>query len=147
MGCASDGGGRARPPGRALRLFGGSQVGTPARGKLRRCIDCAVPGAERTAPQPLRYVPLQRAHGAAFVADARLPSAAALRYAFICRAAVAADPLDHGSGSRGDSAARGGDHFLGADRDLACAGAVRGGDPETKVPEEAYSPSSVSPRG
>src|SRR2546422_11503112 len=126
--------GRARPPGRALRLSRRSQVGTSARRKLRRRSARAVRRLERTAPQPFRQVPVQRPHGAASAADARLPTAAALRDTGGCHPAVAAPALGHGRGSSGDAAAAGGAAVHGADRHLACAGALRSGAAPSQSP-------------
>src|SRR5213592_1156703 len=61
--CSLERGGGARSPGRALRLFRRSHVGTSARCKFRRRAAGVVRCLERAAAQSLRYVPVQRDMG------------------------------------------------------------------------------------
>src|SRR5207245_11738056 len=89
LGPASERDHRARPAGRALCVFGGPPRATPARRVIRRGAGGAGPGAQRPAAQPLGFLPLQRAHGAASHPHARLPAAAALRDARV------GDPAPH----------------------------------------------------
>src|SRR5207302_8516657 len=81
MESAPERGGRARPPGRALRLPRRSHVGTSARRKLWRRVASAVSRSERAAAQSLGYLLVQCAHGAASAADAGVPATAPLRHA------------------------------------------------------------------
>src|SRR6266850_2533602 len=70
---------RARPPGRALCAFRRSQDDTTPGCKLCRSVARAFRRSQRPAAQPLRPVPLQRAHGAALAPHPAIPAAIALR--------------------------------------------------------------------
>src|SRR5882672_7640808 len=127
MGFASDGRDRARSLWRALCLSGGTQVATAARRKLRRRPAGVVRGLERTAPQPFRFVSVQRAHGAALAADAGVSAAPALRHAGACHPAVAAAPLGDGGCPGRHAPADGSALVHRTDRDLARARPLRSG--------------------
>src|ERR1041385_7513559 len=108
-----------------LVLFGGSQVRTSAHRELWCGAARVVPRVEWPAAQSVRYISVQRAHGAASVADARLSAAAPVRHAGARHPPVAPAALGHGFRARGHAAARGRADFFRADRPLARAGALR----------------------
>src|SRR5207302_5438320 len=107
------------------------QVATATRRELSRRAARAVSRPERAAAQSLRYLLVQRAHGAASAADAGVSAAAPVRHAGACDPAGAAAALDDGPGPGRDAAARGRTGVHRAHRDLARAESLRGCAPSS----------------
>src|SRR6266853_2911130 len=128
---------RARPLGRALCVLGGAPGATSARRVVRRRAGGARPRAQRSAPQPVGRLSLQRPHGAAPRAHPRVSAAPVVWDSRMGGPAAAPASLGLVVRPPGDTPARGGPALFRADHPVAFPAILRGG---AGAPSAAHRP-------
>src|SRR5207247_6860962 len=137
VGPASERRHRARPAGRALCVLGWVRGAPPPRCVVHCGSSGAGPRAQRSVTQPLGLLSLQRPHGAAPGAHARVPAAAALWNARVGGPAGAAAPLGVPVRALGHASSHRRRAVLRADHAVALPAILRGRARAPSAPHRA----------